>query len=57
MSDDNTAPSEPQTPPEPVQLPPQQTPDDTSNWDDRVSTDPSGDTYIKDPDQLDIKTK
>ena len=47
MSDDNPAPSEPQTLPEPVQLPPQQAPDDTSNWDDRVSTDPSGDTYIK----------
>ena len=54
MSDDNTTPNEPQ---EPVQLPPQQAPDDTSNWDDRVSTDPSGDTYIKDPSQTDITTK
>jgi hypothetical protein len=26
----------------------QDAPDDTSNWDDKVSTDPSGDTYIKD---------
>lgn len=57
MSDDNTDPNEPQTPPESVQVPPQQAPDDTSNWDDRVSTDPSGDTYIKDPSQTDITTK
>ena len=57
MSDDNPAPSEPQTLPEPVQLPPQQAPDDTSNWDDRVSTDPSGDTYINSPDPKDITTK
>jgi len=57
VSDDNPAPSEPQTLPEPVQLPPQQAPDDTSNWDDRVSTDPSGDTYINSPDPKDITTK
>ncbi len=47
MSDTDNAPNEPQTTPEPVQLPPQQSPADTSNWDERVSTDPSGDTYIK----------
>lgn len=35
----------------------QDTPDNTSNWDDRVSTDPNGDTYIKNPDQQDIVTK
>lgn len=49
MSDDNTTPTEPQAQPEPTPVPPQQAPDDTSNWDNRVSTDPSGDTYIKDP--------
>lgn len=57
MSDTDNTSTEPQTPPEPVQVPPQQAPDDTSNWDDRVSTDPSGDTYIKDPSQTDITTK
>lgn len=57
MINDNTNSNEPQTPSEPVQVPPQQTPDDTSNWDNRVSTDPSGDTYIKNPSQTDITTK
>jgi len=57
MSDDNTAPTEPQAQPEPTPVPPQQAPDDTSNWDGRVSTDPSGDTYIKDLSQQDITTK
>ncbi len=57
MSDTENTTPEPQTPAEPVQVPPQQAPDDTSNWDNRVSTDPSGDTYIKDPSQADIKTK
>lgn len=28
-------------------LPPQQSPDDTSNWDTKVSTDPDGDKYIR----------
>lgn len=30
-----------------VELPPQQSPTDTSNWDDKVSTDPSGEKYIR----------
>jgi len=57
MSDTENTTPEPQTPPEPVQLPPQQAPDDTSNWDNRVSTDPSGDTYIKEVGGDQIQTK
>ena len=57
MSDTDNTPSEPQTPPEPVQLPPQNGPSDTSNSDGRVYTDPSGDTYINSPDEQDIITK
>jgi len=32
---------------EPVELPPQQSATDTSNWDTKVSTDPSGEKYIR----------
>ena len=32
---------------EPVELPAQQSASDTSNWDNRVSTDPSGEKYIR----------
>jgi hypothetical protein len=32
---------------EPQELPDQQSASDTSNWDDRVSTDPSGEKYIR----------
>jgi hypothetical protein len=32
---------------EAVELPPQQSATDTSNWDSKVSTDPSGETYIR----------
>lgn len=28
-------------------LPPQSSPTDTSNWDEKVSTDPSGEKYIR----------
>lgn len=34
-------------PQEPVQLPPQQSATDTTNWDNKVSTDPSGEKYIR----------
>lgn len=54
MSDTEDTTPEPQTPPE---LPSQDVPNDTSNWDDRVFTDPSGDTYINSPDEQDIITK
>ena len=30
-----------------VELPPQQSATDTSNWDNKVSTDPSGEKYIR----------
>lgn len=32
---------------EPVELPTQQSASDTSNWDNKVSTDPSGEKYIR----------
>jgi hypothetical protein len=32
---------------EAVELPPQQSATDTSNWDNKVSTDPSGEKYIR----------
>lgn len=32
---------------EPVGLPTQQSANDTSNWDNKVSTDPSGEKYIR----------
>lgn len=32
---------------EPVELPPQQSATDTSNWVNKVSTDPSGEKYIR----------
>lgn len=32
---------------EPVELPAQQSPSDTTNWDNKVSTDPSGEMYIR----------
>ncbi|MEO8785132.1 MAG: hypothetical protein ABI221_02345 [Candidatus Saccharimonadales bacterium] len=32
---------------EAVELPPQQSAIDTSNWDNKVSTDPSGEKYIR----------
>lgn len=34
-------------PQEPVRLPPQQSATDTTNWDNKVSIDPSGETYIR----------
>lgn len=33
------------------ELPAQTSSDDTSNWDDRVSTDPSGEKYIRTTDE------
>ncbi len=39
------------------QLPPQQTADDTSNWDDKVSTTPDGEMYIKSPDDENLQSK
>ena len=36
---------------EPVELPPQQSATDTSNWDNKVSTDPSGEKYIRTTDE------
>lgn len=30
-----------------VELPPQQSPTDTSNWDNKISTDPNGEKYIR----------
>lgn len=30
-----------------VELPPQQSATDTTNWDNKVSTDPSGEKYIR----------
>lgn len=32
---------------EPVELPAQQSASDTTNWDNKVSTDPSGEKYIR----------
>jgi hypothetical protein len=32
---------------EPAELPVQQSPSDTTNWDNKVSTDPSGEMYIR----------
>ena len=39
---------------EPVELPAQQSPSDTSNWDNKVSTDPSGEKYIRTLDEKDL---
>ncbi len=36
---------------EPTELPPQQSPTDTSNQDNKVSTDPSGEKYIRTDEQ------
>lgn len=30
-----------------VEIPPQQSATDTSNWDNKISTDPSGEKYIR----------
>ncbi len=38
---------------EPVELPPQQSATDTSNWDNKVSTDPDGEKYIRTVDEED----
>ena len=38
---------------EAVELPPQQSPTDTSNWDNKVSTDPNGEKYIRTDDSSD----
>ncbi len=32
---------------EPIEVPAQQSATDTSNWDNKVSTDPSGEKYIR----------
>ncbi len=32
---------------EPAELPAQQSPSDTTNWENKVSTDPSGEVYIR----------
>ncbi|MCA9313771.1 MAG: hypothetical protein H6797_01230 [Candidatus Nomurabacteria bacterium] len=37
-----------------VELPPQQSATDTSNWDNKVSTDPSGEKYIRTIDEEDL---
>lgn len=39
---------------EAVEIPPQLSATDTSNWDDKVSTDPNGETYIRTDDSDDI---
>lgn len=39
---------------EAIELPPQQSATDTSNWDTKVSTDPSGEKYIRSDDSDDI---
>ena len=39
-------------PSEAVQLPPQQSATDTTNWDTKVSTDPSGEKYIRTIDEV-----
>jgi hypothetical protein len=38
-----------------VELPPQQSATDTSNWDNKVSTDPSGEKYIRTDESYDSK--
>jgi hypothetical protein len=45
------------TPNTPVVLPPQSSPEDTSNWDDRIATAPDGNEYIRNPDETDIVQK
>ena len=40
-------------PSEVVQLPPQQSATDTTNWDNKVSTDPNGEKYIRTTDEDD----
>lgn len=45
MIDDNTKPNNTSGLKE--QIPPQQSPVDTTNWDNKVSTDPSGKKYIR----------
>ena len=40
---------------EAVELPPQQSATDTSNWDNKVSTDPSGEKYIRTDESYDSK--
>ena len=37
-----------------VEIPPQQSATDTTNWDNKVSTDPSGEKYIRTDDSIDI---
>lgn len=37
-----------------VEIPPQQSATDTTNWDNKVSTDPSGEKYIRTDDSDDI---
>ena len=37
-----------------VEIPPQLSATDTSNWDDKVSTDPSGEKYIRTDDSDDV---
>lgn len=37
-----------------VEVPPQQSATDTSNWDNKVSTDPSGEKYIRTDNSDDI---
>ncbi|MBH1956785.1 hypothetical protein I8H84_04380 [Candidatus Saccharibacteria bacterium] len=34
-----------------VEIPPQQSATDTTNWDNKVSTDPSGEKYIRTTDE------
>ncbi len=41
-------------PSEVVQLPPQQSATDTTNWDNKVSTDPNGEKYIRTIDEEDL---
>ena len=38
-----------------VELPPQQSATDTSNWDNKVSTHPSGEKYIRTDESYDSK--
>lgn len=37
-----------------VEIPPQQSATDTTNWDNKVSTDPSGEKYIRTVDEEDL---
>ncbi len=39
---------------EPAELPTQQSASDTSNWDNKVSTDPSGEKYIRTLDENEL---